>query len=500
MAKRFVSIWFPHLATDWFALLKPELKTLPFVLTVPSHGRMLITVASPLAQKAGVHTGMAFADARAILPAMQAFDDKPTLTTQLLQRIAEWCIRFTPIAAPQGLDGIVLDVTGCTHLWGGDEAYVHDIVKRIGNKGYTAKAAIADTVGTAWAVARFGKEQKVVAGGMQMEALLHLPSAALRLEPAVTQKLTKLGLRQVADFISMPRSALRRRFGPLIVQRIGQALGEEEEAIRPVYPVEPYQERLPCIEPIVTRTGIEIALERLLEPLCNRLKKEGNGLRSAYLRGYRTDSTAQGIEIGTSRPSHNGQHLFHLFSLKMETIEPALGIELFVLEATKVEELSPRQETFWKERSGLQDAGLSELIDRIAGKVGAAAIHRYLPQEHHWPERSITKTTSLEEGPAREWQSDKLRPLSLLSPPEPIAVTAPIPDYPPMNFRYKGTLHKIVKADGPERIEQEWWITEGEHRDYYAVEDEEGCRYWLFRLGHYDAEKSVGWYLHGYFA
>lgn len=500
MGKRFVSIWFPHLATDWFSLLRPDRKTLPFVLTVPSHGRMVITAVSPLALKAGVYTGMALADARTILPSLQAFDDKPTLTTQLLQRIAEWCIRFTPVAAPHLPDGIVLDASGCTHLWDGEEAYVRDIMTRIVAKGYTVRGAIADTIGAAWAVARFGKGVNVVECGMQLQALLHLPPAALRLEDVTLQKLSKLGLRQVKDFVTMPRSALRRRFGPLIIQRIAQALGEEEEFIQPVYPIEHYQERLPCIEPIVTRKGIEIALERLLEALCHTLKGEGKGLRSAYFRGYRTDGSAQGVEIGTSRSSHNEGHLFHLFSLKLDTIEPALGIELFVLEATKVEDLSPRQETFWKERGSLQDKGLSELIDRIAGKVGAAAIHRYLPQEHHWPERSVKKTASLEEKPATEWQTNKLRPLSLLTPPEPIDVTAPIPDYPPMNFRYKGTLHKVVKADGPERIEQEWWITEGEHRDYYAVEDEDGQRYWLFRLGHYDAGKTVGWYLHGFFA
>lgn len=500
MTRRFVSIWFPHLATDLFALRKPELKTLPFVLTVSSHGRLVITTASPLAQSVGIGTGMTLADARTVLPSLLHFDEKHTLTTQLLQRIAEWCIRFTPIAAAQPPDGIVLDASGCTHLWGGDEDYVVDITNRIDAKGYTVKAAVADTIGAAWATSRFGQGKAVVECGRQAEALLSMPPAALRLEAAVLQKLSKLGLRQVKDFISMPRSALRRRFGPLIIQRIDQALGEEEEFIQPVYPIEPYQERLPCLEPIVTRKGIEIGLERLLQTLCNRLTKEGKGLRSAYFRGYRTDGGAQGIEIGTSRPSCNAQHLFHLFSLKIETIEPALGIELFVLEATKVEDLTPQQETFWKDRSGLQDSGLSELIDRIAGKVGAAAIQRYLPQEHHWPERSVKKTSSLEEEATIEWRKDKVRPLSLFTPPEPIEVTAPIPDYPPMNFRYKGTLHKVVKADGPERIEQEWWITDGEHRDYYAVEDEEGCRYWLFRLGHYDADKPVGWFLHGYFA
>jgi protein ImuB len=189
-----------------------------------------------------------------------------------------------------------------------------------------------------------------------------------------------------------------------------------------------------------------------------------------------------------------------LFSLKLSTLEPGLGIELFVLEATKVESHLPGQEMFWKGSGGLHDTGLSELIDRLTGKLGAESVHRYLPVEHHLPERSIKKTSSLEELPATGWLTGKPRPLQILAIPERIEVTAPIPDYPPMNFRYQSKLHKIIKADGPERIEQEWWIQEGEHRDYYAVEDEEGCRYWLFRSGHYDIEKKPQWFIHGFFA
>jgi protein ImuB len=99
-------------------------------------------------------------------------------------------------------------------------------------------------------------------------------------------------------------------------------------------------------------------------------------------------------------------------------------------------------------------------------------IHRYLPDEHYWPERSFKSASSLHEKLSTTWRTDKLRPLQVLSKPEFIEVTAPIPDYPPMLFRYKGQLHKIVRADGPERIEQEWWIQQGQHRDYYSVEDE----------------------------
>jgi len=230
------------------------------------------------------------------------------------------------------------------------------------------------------------------------------------------------------------------------------------------------------------------------------LKKEGKGLRTAYFRGYRTDNLAQGIEIGTSRPSNNTEHLFSLFQLKLGSLEPKEGFELFVLEATKVEDCAPTQEKFWKETGGINNAEIGELIDRVSSKAGKDAIIRYLPDEHWWPERSVKKATSLDEQPATEWRTDRPRPLHLLTPPEIIEVTAPIPDYPPMLFRYKNKVHKIVKADGPERIEKEWWIEEGEHRDYYCVEDEEGKRYWLFRSGHYDEGKKVQWFLHGMFA
>ena len=500
MCRRFVSIWFRYLLTDWFTVRQPQLKNTAFVLSAPSHGRMVVRAANALAETQGIHTGMVLADARAIIPGLQVFDDKPRLNERLLKSIAKWCIRFTPFAAIDLPDAIILDVTGCSHLWGGDEPYLNDIIDRLKLRGYHVHAAIADTIGAAWAIARFGKHSFIVPPGQQTEALLSMPPAALRLESDTIDRLHKLGLRQVKDFISMPRPALRRRFGNFIITRLNQALGLEEEIIRPVQPIEPYQERLPCLEPIVTATGIEIALQRLLEALCQRLSKEQKGLRLAHLKCYRLDGKIEQIQIATNSPSHNVKHLFKLFEIKLATIEPDLGIELFVLEAPKVEDQCPSQQRMWETMCDIDNIRLSELIDRLAGKVGANSIRRFLPDEHYWPERSIKQASSLHEQKTTEWRLGRPRPMQLLTTPETIEVTAPVPDYPPMNFRYKGKLHKIKKADGPERIEQEWWIQEGQHRDYYTVEDEEGCRYWLFRLGHYDDEGKAQWFLHGVFA
>jgi protein ImuB len=500
MQQRFVSIWFRHLKTDWFIRRQPPLKDMPFVLAAPDHGRMLITATNTNAENEGVYPGMVVADARAVISSLQVLDDIPGLSTKLLTGIGEWCIRFAPAVSVDEPNGLLLDVTGCAHLWGTEKEYLTDIYKRIRQFGYDISMAIADTIGAAWAMARFGKGSPIVESGQQLTALLGLPAAALRMEPAIAERLEKLGLRQVKDFIHLPRPSLRRRFGEALLQRINQALGHEEEWISPLQPIEPYQERLPCLEPIVTATGIEIAIQRLLDALCKRLQQEGKGLRIATLKGYRVDGKMVSIGIGTNRPSCNSQHLFKLFELKIDSIEPALGIELFTLSAQKVEEVLVTQEKLWAQNGGLDDMELSQLLDRIEGKMGSHCIHRYVPDAHYWPERSFKLALSLNEKPTTPWKLDRPRPLQMLFKPQAIEVTAPIPDYPPMLFRYKGTLHKIIKADGPERIEPEWWLQDGEHRDYYVVEDEEGKRYWLFRSGHYDAAKSWQWFIHGFFA
>ncbi|HRO71632.1 MAG TPA: DNA polymerase Y family protein, partial [Chitinophagaceae bacterium] len=231
--------------------------------------------------------------------------------------------------------------------------------------------------------------------------------------------------------------------------------------------------------------------------LCERLSKESKGLRKVIFKSYRVDDKINTIEIGTNRATHNKTHLLKLFANKLDSIEPGEGIEVFTMEALQTEDVLAAQEKIWNQSA---DPAIYELLDRIAGKFGSNKIHRFLPAEHHWPERSVKAASSIEERPTISWRTDKPRPIHLLSIPELITVTAPIPDYPPMLFRYKGTLHKVKKADGPERIEQEWWIRQGEHRDYYAVEDEKGCRFWIFRLGHYTGDKTNQWFLHGFFA
>src|SRR6266496_1253022 len=83
MPKRFVTIWFRHLKTDWLSHRQPDLLHTPFVLAFPDHGRMVVTAVNEAAKKQGIDAGTVVADARAIYPGLQVFDDRPELSIKL---------------------------------------------------------------------------------------------------------------------------------------------------------------------------------------------------------------------------------------------------------------------------------------------------------------------------------------------------------------------------------------------------------------------------------
>lgn len=499
MQRRYLSIWFKYLLPDHLAVSRPELKEIPLIIAIQERGVQLVRYCNAPARLQGIRPGITVADARALVPDIILEDYQENSEVLLLRELGEWCIRFSPIVAIDGTDGLLIDLTGCSHLWKGEVPYLRDLLDRLKTKGYQVRGAIACSRGTAWAIARFGKEKAIIPMGKQYRFLLPLPPAALRLETSLVQRLHKLGMYRIENFIDLPPSVLRRRFGDALLLRIAQALGNTDEFIDPIYIPEPYTERLPCLEPIRTAKGIELAISQLLESLCIRLYNEGMGLRQAVLKCYRVDGQVVKVSIGTHKPSHHTGHLRKLLEMRIAHIEPALGIELFVLEASGIEAVEVSQQAIWASSCEKDEVMVTELLDRIALRVGKNSIQRYLPQEHYWPERSVKGVSNLDEQASIPWSADKPRPTHLLACPEPIRVTAPVPDYPPILFIYKGQKHTVKKADGPERIEREWWLDAGEHRDYYTVEDETGRRYWLFRLGHYQGQQDQ-WFLHGFFA
>ena len=511
------------------------------VLVATAGNRRLVTAASAVAQAFGIAPGMALTDARALHPALIVAPADPAGDAAALARLVAACGRYSPWTASHGVDGVWLDVTGCAHLKGGEASLVAELIDWLAGQGIASRAAIADTPGAAWAMARNGaKPTAVVPPGGARAALAALPVTGLRLDPVVAAELTRLGLYRIGDLYKLPRNALAPRVGAAAMQRLDQALGAVPEPLSPLQPPSQRWARRRFAEPIATPEALASAMGGLLQLLCRRLANERLGARRLVLTLYRVDGSNAAIAIGTARSSRDPRHLLRLLTERLVEIDPGLGIEDMVLAATRVEALAAMQARFGKllrapsrrplpipvggnilpfpesrqvargllaaegrEHDGTDPAELAALIDRLANRLGAAALYRLQPQESHIPERAARPAPVLAPLAGTGWDPKRRRPVRLLPRPEPIVAIAPLPDDPPLVFHWRRREHRVSRAEGPERILGEWWRDEREAqelRDYYTIEDHSGRRFWLYRAGLHRPEAAPRWFLHGLFA
>ncbi len=492
---------------------------------------------------------MRLADARALVPDLVTTAGEPQADQRLIETIAGWCDRYTPWVAIDPLGGalaeegteacsaggfggdagLLLDVTGCTHLFGPDEAgeraLLADLVGRLARHDFTCRAAMADTAGAAWALARYAERQADLFCPRhgQRAALAALPVEGLRLEAPILETFFKLGLRRIGDLYPLPRAPLARRFGDLPLTRLDQALGARDEVLEPRRTVPAFRTRLAFVEPIGRPEDIAAATSRLLAALCGQFEQAGVGARRLEIALYRVDGSVDRTAIGTSRPNRDNPKLMKLFEEKLGELDAGFGVELMILSAPEVEAWSGTQDTLPESGTlalSLAQDGTIDLADRLALRLGAENVVRLLPRDSHLPER-VQLATAVSSGPAAQGTWRRLadlkgaRPTRLLQRPEPVEVTAFVPDDPPSVFHWHRHAHRIVRADGPERIADEWWrprpdgsrppaATLPPVRDYYRVEDNDGGRFWLFRDGPYrlaaNGQPTARWFLHGFCA
>ncbi|HEY0014031.1 MAG TPA: DUF6504 family protein [Allosphingosinicella sp.] len=476
----------------------------PLVTALRTGNRQLLAAASPAARALGLAPGMPLTQARALVPGLDIRDAAPEADAALLESLALFAARrWTPRAAVSPPDGLFLDLTGVSHLFGGEEALCVHFVHFCARLGFTARIAVAGTYGAAHALARFsGKAIALCPSGAEAQALAPMPLSALRIGEEALGAARRLGLERVGELLAMPRAPLQRRFGKTLLQRLDQAIGRAPEAVDAVVPEDAPEAELRFAEPIASPEAIAAALGRLMTDLAATLGKRALGARSVRLLCLRVDNEEQRIGVGTARATRDASHLLRLMLPKIEEIEPGYGIDAMRLVALRTEPLAAQ--TIEGALAGGKPApDLSFLIDRLAGRLGARRLFRIGAVESDVPERSVRRLSPLAK-PA-EWPRWP-RPVRLLSPPERVeGVVALLPDLPPRRFTWRGRPYRVRAADGPERIHGEWWRAREEAdavRDYFQVEDEEGARFWLFRRGDgVDIRTGdLSWYLHGVFA
>jgi protein ImuB len=435
---------------------------------------------------------------------------------------------------------LCLDVTGVDHLFSGEEKLLATVTGRLEALGFTVQAAIAGSIGAAWALAHF-TPGRIIPDDAATTALSELPVAALRLDDAQVQGLAQMGLKRVGQLYGRNRKSLQARFGAALVLRLDQALGEIEERIVPRLPaVEHYAERR-FADPIGLIDDVLMTAHDLALQLAARLEAEAVGAQAFHLFLYRVDHQVMTLSVNAARATRDAAHIASLFAHRAERLageyDAGFGIDMIRLAASSLSPVASTQLGAFESSDGAAD--LEKLYDQMTSRLGPLAVVRSKFINSHLPERAVLLEPTVArtpDDPAAAPDPALPRPLRLLPAPEPVSVAmAEIPDGPPPSMVWRRVAYRFVKVSGPERIGAEWWqdthrlaielppepqpavISRGQEkeeiakrpvvvrlpipaRDYYVAEDEGGRRFWLFRDGLYDAAEPPRWYLHGFFA
>ncbi|HEX5212026.1 MAG TPA: DNA polymerase Y family protein [Pseudolabrys sp.] len=517
-SSRMLSLWLRRLSTD--RIERSREASAPRVVTGKRGNAELLVAVDAAAERLGLHAGLALAQARAMHLAIEAIEEDAGADAQLLEKIADWCLRYTPLVAVDAPDGLKLDISGCAHLYGGEDTLTADLAARLERAGFAFSIAIAGTIGAAWAAAHFSEPGRYACGA-ERDLLAPLPLAALRLVPETVAALTRVGLKRIGDIVDLPRSPLTARFGTDVLRQLDRALGAEYEPLNPQLPVAPYAAEQRFAEPIAREEDVLAVIARLAARLQFALERRGDGARRIEFTLFRTDGDVRRIAVGCSRPLRDPAQIRALFVERLaalaDEVDPGFGFDMARLSVLVAEPASPEQIGIGNSED---TAEVDRLVDRLSARLGARRVRRLIAQDSHIPEIAGTAMPAQMTGTDNGWpvyRQDAAaaelapRPLRLLAQPEPIETLAEVPDGPPLRFRWRRALHEVIAAEGPERIEGAWWSEHGSNqpsgnlaRDYFRVEDKSGLRFWLFRAGLYrnlaPGAAAPSWFLHGMFA
>lgn len=488
---------------------KTTVRETPLVVAGRANNALYVYALNRMAERQGLYRGQPLANARAMIEplAVVCADEKADRT--LLEQIADWCDRFTPLVASDPPDGLLLDITGVAHLFGGEKAMLTQVRDRIAAQGFAVQAAIAGTTLAARALARHAKNT-VVPPGDEKNALAPLPIAALDCGEEKLRALKRAGLKTIAQVAARGRDELTARLGVHFLTRLAILLGAEEKPMSPRRPLPDLSAEHRFAEPVTTKTVIAQSLHMLTASLSGILEREGKGLRILETVFFRADGKVVRIAVKTGAPLRDPKVMLRLLNQRLDALadplDPGFGFDLIRLEACFAEATQPAETSLDTNENARRQVGF--LLDRLSARFGEARVQRFVPQDTHIPEAQSVAVPAQDRDSEGTWRRRRknsdppLRPLRLLGKPEEIgSVMASVPDGPPARFTWRRAQFEVVRAEGPERIAMEWWRHEKPTRDYFRVETQDGQRFWLYRDGLFrELGLATRWYLQGIFA
>jgi protein ImuB len=518
--RRYLALWLPFLPTErlhkiWRGGAAPD--EVPFALVEKQKNAQRLCALNPAALRQGLSLGLSLADARARLPHLVTAEMDRPADARILARLAARCERYTPLTALDEPQGLVLDVTGCAHLFGGEPGLLAALLRDMAALGFFACAALAGTPDCARALARFSRGG-VFAPEDEKPAIARLPLAALEADEESSQALRRAGLKTLGDVAARPSRLFSARFGDDFPRKIERLFGREDVRIRPLRSPPDCMVERHFIEPLTHAESIETALRDLMLETEHMLTRRGQGGRAFEAVFFRADGLVRRLRVETLRPTRDPKILLRLFGEKLDALadplDPGYGFDALRLAVPRAEKFETFQADFSGAAAQESEQELSELLDRLTTRFGRERVLRFVHLDTYEPERESpavpwpTPSSGRAPWPAPEPGQPPARPLTLFDPPQPIEVLALAPDGPPARFRWRKKQHEVLRAEGPERIAPDWARLdpaplgpEAPTRDYYRVEDVEGRRFWLFRRGLYErGDETPRWFVHGLFA
>jgi protein ImuB len=488
----------------------------PIVVAAKLNNELKVVAVDDAAARLNLAADMPLATARAMVPALTILDHDPDADLKTLNAIADWCDRFTPLVAlthvPESVpDGLVLDISGCAHLFGGEAMLMKTLCHTLTRQGFVVSAAISGTAVAARALTRY-KHGVIVPPGEEADAVFALPVATLGVDQSIITGLRRAGLKTIGDVATRSRHEISARFGADFTNVLQQVLGEADAPISPRKPVPDYVTEKRFAEPVLTSDVLLRTLGELADVLAAAMERHGKGARRLEASFFRTDGVVRVIAVDAGQAVTDARIALRLFNERLDALadplDPGFGFDLVRLAASQIASVVSTQYGFDPATHEADD--VARLIDRLSARLGAGRVIRYVPQDTHIPEYAVTRMPAQRKVPndidwlAHPPHEPPNRPLRLFETPERIKVGfALVPDGPPTSFLWRQLTHRVIRAEGPERIAMEWWRADGKTltRDYFRIEDDMGLRFWLFREGLFGRELvQPHWFLHGQFA
>ena len=510
-----MALWLPRLPTDRLTRRAPSEGTVPLAVSARANNALYVHALNMQAARLGLYKSQPLASARAMVRELSIVPADEKADGALLENIADWCDRFTPMVACDAPDGLLLDITGATHLFGGEPAILKHVTRRMEAQGFSVRAAIAGTALCARALARHANGV-IAPPGMEAAALAPLPVAALDAGDRIQAALHRAGLKTIAQVAARERSELGSRFGAAFVSRLDVLLGQNDRPITPRRILPDLMAEQRFAEPVVTQDAITHSLHSLAQSLGQVLEQRGLGLRTLEAAFFRADGALHRIAIRVGAPLRDPDVMLRLLREKLDALadplDPGFGFDLIRLEAGLSEKTHSSAVSFDADENAR--AQVAFLVDRLSARFGEHRVLRFMPQDTHIPEAADAPVPAQDRdfndaGWGKEiWACKRQaadpprRPLRLFAKPEEIQVSFPVvPDGPPTFFRWRQCRHDVARAEGPERIAMEWWRQPRLSRDYFRVETGTGQRFWIYRDGAYrQSGLAPRWYLQGIFA